>query len=422
MAFRPKNLRNQVLVITGATSGIGLATARLAARKGARLVLAARSESALRQLSDELNALGLRSRSHGHAFASSTRQNIDENDLRSHDLPAGIDVPSGHAIGASGMSVAGDHDTDQGAANVSGGRAVAVVADVANEADVKRIAETAIEAFGGFDTWINNAAVAIYGYLDQVPMAEMRRLMDVDFWGVVHGSLAAIEHFKDRGGTLINMGSVLSDRAIPVQGIYTAAKHAVKGFTDSLRMEMEMRGFPIAITLIKPTSIDTPYPHHAKNYMKKEASLPPPVYAPDVVARTILHCAEHPHRDVYVGGGAKMMAASGQYAPRITDAVMEKTMLRMQQQDKPAPKRDDHNLFNPMQDFRERGDYPGHVSRSSMYTAASLHPLTTLAIAGGTALALGMALRCVSARRNGQRTHHDVEIEGSYLSRAEAIH
>jgi short-subunit dehydrogenase len=372
-------------------------------------VLAARNESALRRLSDEINAQSKTGDGRGVPAAThrSFRENVDAKQLRSDDLPADLEVPSGHENAASGLAMAGDDSTDEGAVNVPGGRAVAVVADVAHEDDVKRIAETAIEAFGGFDTWINNAAIAIYGYLDQVPLTEMRRLMDVDFWGVVHGSLAAVEHFKVRGGTLINIGSVLSDRAVPVQGIYSAAKHAVKGFTDSLRMEMEMRGYPIAITLIKPTSIDTPYPQHAKNYMKKEASLPPPVYSPDVVARTILHCAEHPHRDVYVGGGAKMIAASGKYAPRMTDVLMEKTMLRMQQQDKPAPKRDDHNLFQPMPDFEERGDYPGHVASSSMYTTASLHPMATMAIIGGLGLAFGILLRNRKSHRAAAVMHED---------------
>jgi short-subunit dehydrogenase len=102
-----------------------------------------------------------------------------------------------------------------------------------------------------------------------------------------------VAHLKARGGALINVGSTLSDRAIPLQGMYCASKHAVKGFTDALRMEVEEAKYPIAVTLIKPAAIDTPYTEHAKNYMPVEPQNPAPVYAPETVARAILHAATH---------------------------------------------------------------------------------------------------------------------------------
>src|SRR3982751_4863770 len=254
MNIQLKNLNKQVVVITGASSGIGLVTARMAAERGARLVVAARSEEALKALVSEIKA--------------------------------------------------------------SGGEAVHVVADVASEDDVRRISEAARQHFGGFDTWINNAGVSIYGKLTEVSIEDQRRLFDTNFWGVVYGSYVAAEHLKQRrGGALINVGSTLSDRAIPIQGIYSASKHAVKGFTDALRMELEAEGAPVSVTLIKPGAIATPYPEHAKNYMEREPTVPPPVYAPEVVAEAILYCAEHPERDVFAGGGGKAISMSGQYAP-----------------------------------------------------------------------------------------------------------
>src|SRR5439155_6660231 len=112
-----------------------------------------------------------------------------------------------------------------------------------------------------------------------------QRLMQTNFWGVVHGSTVAARHLRERGGgAIINLGSIVSDRAIPLQGMYSASKHAVKGYTDALRMELEEEGAPIAVTLVKPAGINTPFPRHAKNYMEREATLPPPVYAPEVVA------------------------------------------------------------------------------------------------------------------------------------------
>jgi short-subunit dehydrogenase len=270
--------------------------------------------------------------------------------------------------------------------NTAGGEALAVVADVGKEEDVRHIADAAVTRFGGFDTWVNDAAVSIYGKIAEVPIEEHRRLFETNFWGMVYGSLAAAKHLRTRGGggALINIGSTVSDRAIPLQGMYSASKHAIKGFTDALRMELEAEGAPVAVTLVKPGSIDTPFPRHAKNYMDKEATLPPPVYAPDVVARAVLHCATHPERDVFVGGGGKMIAASGQFAPRLTDRMMERNLFDMQKKDAPPSRRD--SLFAPSEDLAERGGYDGRVMETSAYTRASLHPWITGALMLGAGL------------------------------------
>ncbi|MDQ3255217.1 MAG: SDR family oxidoreductase, partial [Acidobacteriota bacterium] len=237
MDVKLKKLNEQIIVITGASSGIGLSTARMAAKRGARLVLAARSGNALRQLTDEL-----------------TRD---------------------------------------------GGKAVSVVADVSRQEDVAAIARKAQEAFGGFDTWVNNAGIGMYGKLEDVAIEDMRRLYETNVWGLIYGSLEAVKHLKRRGGALINVGSTVSERAIPLQGIYSSSKHAVKGFTDALRMELEHDGAPISVSLVKPGAIDTPFTTNAKNYLDREPHHVPPVYAPEVVAEAILHCAETPVRDVF---------------------------------------------------------------------------------------------------------------------------
>jgi short-subunit dehydrogenase len=340
MKLKLRPLDTQVIVITGATSGIGLVTARKAAALRARLVLASRNEGALRTLADEING--------------------------------------------------------------AGGEAVHAVADVANEEDVRKIAATARQRFGGFDTWVNNAGVSIYGNLTDVSLADHRRLFETNYWGVVHGSLVAVEHLKLRGGALINIGSALSDRAIPVQGAYCASKHAVKGFTDALRMELEHEEIPISVTLIKPAAIDTPYKNHAKNYLPVEPQNPPPVYAPEVVADAILHCAENAERDLFVGAGGKGISAAGHYAPEITDKVMEWTMFGMQETDKPARDLNDNALYQPSGPYAERGGYEGHVAESSLYTKASLHPL----LAGGLFLA-GAGLAYFAFRGSGRNGNPD---------------
>ncbi len=324
MAVKLKSLKDQVVVITGASSGIGLTTARLAAERGSKVVLAARNEDALTKLAEEINS--------------------------------------------------------------AGGSAVSVVADVAGEGDVKKIAAEALNRFGGFDTWVNNAGVSIYGKIEEVPIGDMRQLFETNFWGVVHGSLVAAEHLRANGGAIINVGSTLSDRAIPLQGMYCASKHAVKGFTDAFRMELEAEDAPISVTLIKPSAIDTPYKEHAKNYLGVEPENPPPVYAPETVAETILHCAENQVRDVFVGGGGKALSVLGKFAPRLTDMYMNATMFGQQRSDKPDDQMPDGLYESTDSSLRERGGYDGHVSESSVYTKASLHPVLT-----GAAVALSAA-------------------------------
>jgi hypothetical protein len=243
--------------------------------------------------------------------------------------------------------------------------------------------------------------VSIYGNVTDVSLADHRRLFETNYWGVVHGSLVAVEHLKLRGGAIINIGSALSDRAIPLQGAYCASKHAVKGFTDALRMELEREKIPISVTLIKPAAVDTPYKDHAKNYLPVKPKNPPPVYAPEVVAGAILYCAENLERDVFVGGGAKGISMAGQFAPEITDKVMEWTMFDVQETDKPALSPQDNALYQPAGPYAERGGYEGHVLESSLYTKASLHPL----IAGGLLFA-SAGLAYVAFRQGRSNGHH----------------
>ncbi|HEU4564319.1 MAG TPA: SDR family oxidoreductase, partial [Gemmatimonadaceae bacterium] len=283
------------------------------------------------------------------------------------------------------------------AIRADGGRAMHVVADVGDFDEVRGIADAAIREFGAIDTWVNNAGVSIYGKIVDVPVADARRLFETNYWGVVNGSLVAIPHLREHGGALINIGSTLSDRAIPLQGHYGASKQAVKAFTDTLRMELEKDGIPISVTLVKPGAIDTPYPEHARNYMEMEPKHPPPVYAPEVVARTILTCAERPTRDVYVGAGGKMTAAMDNI-PRIGDRYMKATMFDQQKMaDRPRPADREDSLWEPHpDDARERGSYPGRVRKSSAYTTAAMHPMATAL--GLAAVGVGMALAARRAR------------------------
>lgn len=332
MPIRLRPIKDQVIVITGASSGIGLATAQEAARRGARVVLASRDETDIKQAADQITA--------------------------------------------------------------EGGRATPVVVDVGDQASVEALAEQAIVAYDRIDTWVNNAGVSIYGRIEEVPLDDAQRLFETNYWGVVHGSLAALPHLKLHGGALINVGSELSETALPLQGHYAASKAAVKGFTDTLRMELHRDGAPVSVTLIQPAAIDTPYPEHAMNYLGVEPKHAPPVYAPEIVADAILACAETPHRNLRVGGAAKMFTAMEKIAPALGDRFKERTAFDGQKTDE-AP-RDDDTLFAPRPgDGRVRGSYPGRVMKRSFYTAAALNPVKTLL---GAAALVGIA-GVLNARR-----------------------
>jgi len=324
-----KKLEDQVVVITGASSGIGLATARMAAKRGAKLVLVARSEPALQELTEELKAAG----------------------------------------------------TD----------AIYVKADVGVETDVRDVRNAALNYFGGFDTWVNNAAVSIYGKITDVSLEDHRRMFDTNYWGVVYGSIVAADHLSNKGGAIVNIGSTVSDRAIPIQGIYSASKHAIKGFTDALRMELEHDKLPVSVTLIKPAAINTPYTQHAKNYLPVEPNVPPPVYSPSIVAEAILYAAENPVRDLFVGGGAKALSMAGYYAPNLTDKYMEWRMVDAQQRSEPSLLQHS-GLDGPTGELKETGDYEGHVAKTSLYTQARLHPRLAVGSFAFLATALGYAL------------------------------
>ena len=323
-----KPLDQQVVVITGASSGIGLATARMAAAAGAKVVLTARNGEVLAEV--------------------------------------------------------------QRAIEQGGGEAIHVVADVGERAQLQAVADRAIQRFGRIDTWVNDAGLSIFGRLEEVSDADHQRLFQTNFWGLVYGSLVALPHLKTTGGVLINLGSVASDIAFPLQGMYCASKHAIKGFTDALRIELEEEGAPVAVTLIKPASIDTPFPQNARNYTDHEPKLPPPIYRTEEVANAIVQAAVHPQRDIYIGGGGRLMSSAQRMAPRTFDRIA-RTMTAQQQRDEPARHRDGA-LYEAGLGGRVAGEHPGYVMRRSYYTRSVLHPLTTAAVVAGVGLAAASLL------------------------------
>lgn len=251
-------LAQQVVVITGASSGIGLCTARLAAARGACVVLVARSGNVLYQASAAI----------------------------------------------------GD----------AGGQSIAVPADVASREQLEAAAQAAIQAFGRIDTWINNAGVSIYGRLDTVTEEDSRRLFATNFWGVVNGSLVALPYLEKQGGALINVGSAASEA--PLQGMYACSKLAVQSFTDTLRVEVEeIDRSPVRVTLIQPAAVNTPHADHAANYLGGKPVRPTPMLDPLEVAEAILRAATEGGRDVKVGTGSRLNTAGTHWTPPPRDKM-----------------------------------------------------------------------------------------------------
>lgn len=335
---RLKPLDQQAIVITGATSGIGLATARRAARAGACVFLIARGEQDLKRLTEELQA--------------------------------------------------------------EGARAAYAVADVADHEALAEAAEKCIRLFGGFDTWVNNAGVSIFGPIRDTTLEDQRRLFETNYWGVVNGSLVAAAHLRDRpgGGAIINVASILADAPIPVQGVYSASKHAVKGFTNALRMELIREQAPVTLSLVKPGAVDTPYNRHARNLTGQAVHNPQPVYATHVVADTILYCASHPIREITVGGGGRLIASFYSALPGVAEPLFARFAPSLMRDRHSAYQPFDDGLYDPTEDgLDEEVHYP-MVRQFSVLAEARKHPGVT-----GGALAL-MALAAIAAVLLNQRS------------------
>jgi short-subunit dehydrogenase len=336
MGVKLKPLDEQVVVVTGASSGIGLTIATRAAEAGAKVMLFSRNEGALKEIVQDFRNQG---------------------------------YEADYAVG-----------------------------DIGVRQDVKHLAEATIERFGGFDTWINNAGVGIYAHLEEITDEDHERMFRTNYWGVVYGSTEALPQLKRRGGALINIGSIASDIPTPMLSAYAASKHAVKGFTDSLRLELINEKAPVSVTLIKPSGINTPFGRHSKNYMEEASQVPPPVYSPHRVADTVLYAAQHPTREATVGGAGIAMMAAAQMAPGVSDHIFARAFEELA---KGGEKRgtEGENLWGPGDDGDMFGGQDG-MRRFSAYTVVRTHPRLSLGLG---LLASAAAIGWLAARNGSSR-------------------
>ncbi|MFI7077945.1 SDR family oxidoreductase [Micromonospora sp. NPDC049903] len=257
-----RKLADATVVITGASSGIGAATAYALARRGCAVVLAARSAPALERVAGHCRELG--------------------------------------------------------------GRALVVPTDVTDPDAVRRLATAAATEFGRIDAWINNAAVGAVGLFDEIPEAEFRRVLDVNLLGSANGIRAALPHLSAAGGgVVVNNASILAEVAMPYQSPYNAAKHGIRGLADTVRQELRLTGRgAISVCTVLPATIDTPFFRHAANHSGRELTPPPPVYPPEVVAETIVRLLRKPRREAYAGGAARLIGLPWRLAPAAAERLL----------------------------------------------------------------------------------------------------
>jgi NAD(P)-dependent dehydrogenase (short-subunit alcohol dehydrogenase family) len=334
---RLKPIENQVVVVMGASSGIGRETALRFARGGARVAVSARGEEGLLSLVDEI--------------------------------------------------VAG------------GGEATALTAEVSEFDQVKAVAERTVERYGRLDTWVHLAAAGLFARFDQTRPEEFRRVVEVDLLGQVYGAMAALPHLKHQGrGALVHVSSVVAKRSVPLQSAYCASKHGIDGFLESLRVELAHEGWAgIGVTNVLPAAINTPFFTKARTRLGVKPKGFPPIYQPGVVADAILYSAEKAPREIVAGGAGKGMLITQRLSPRLMDALMLRGGFGSQMTDEPKSATDPDGLFAPMEgQDRPEGDFGGQATPRSYLTWLDTHPAAKWSVgAAVTLVALG-ALRAKS--------------------------
>ncbi|MET7484402.1 SDR family oxidoreductase [Streptomyces sp. NPDC005538] len=337
-------MNQQTVVITGASAGIGRATARLFAERGANVVLLARGK-------------------------------------------AGLDA-----------TVAEVEDR--------GGHALAVPTDVADRTQVEAAAVAAEEAFGPIDVWVNNAFTSVFAPFMEIEPAEYERVTAVSYLGFVNGTRAALQRMIPRDtGVIVQVGSALGDRSIPLQSAYCGAKHAVNGFTSSVRTELMHQHSHVNITVVQMPAVNTPQFSWVLSRLPKNPQPVPPIYQPEVAARAVVNAADHPHRkQYYVGASTAATVLANKVAPGLLDRYLARTGYASQQTDDGASGARPANLWHPADeapehDYGAHGSFDSTAHPRSAEAALARHPGLVLGAAtGAAAVAFGAVLRHRRAR------------------------
>jgi short-subunit dehydrogenase len=321
----------EVVVVTGASAGVGRAAAVGFARRGARVGLLARGRERLESARKEVEA--------------------------------------------------------------AGGEGLVLVADVTDPDEVERAAAAAEDALGPIDVWVNNAMAAIFSPFAQVTPAEYKRATDVTYLGCVWGTMAALHRMLPRDrGVIVQVGSALAYRAIPLQTAYCGAKHAIQGFTESLRCELLHERSGVHVTMVQLPALNTPQFDWGRNRMPRKPQPVPPIYQPEVAADAIVWAAHARRREVYVGGSTLVSVAGDKIAPGLGDRYLARTGYASQQTDEPAGGEPADNLFDPAPgDPGAHGRFDAQAVARSLQLTATKHrgALGALALVVGAGLVRG---------------------------------
>ena len=331
-----KPIKEQVVVVCGASSGIGRKTALEFAERGAKVVVSARHNEGLESLVEEIRA--------------------------------------------------------------AGGEATAIAADVTRFSDLQAVADLAVDTYGRLDTWVQTAAISLYAKFEETEPDEFARVIEVNLIGTAHAAKAALPHLKktaqaDGGAALICTSSVEGKVSLPLQSAYASSKHGVIGLLEAIRIEMEEEGVPVSVTNVMPAGINTPFFNKARTKIGVKPMPMPPIYEPDVVADVMLYAAQHPTRDISAGGAAKSFIWGERFTPRLLDKMLVRTGFKGQMTDEPKAADAPANSYRPIDgQNRVYGDFSDQ-SKGSLLTWFDTHPLAGRAIK--TAL-LGAAVFAVS--------------------------
>jgi len=327
-----KPIHQQVVVVFGASSGIGRETAIQFARKGAKVVVAARGADGLKSLVESIRNFG--------------------------------------------------------------GEAIYQVADTAEYEQVQAVAVRAVGEYGRLDTWVHCAGVSLYATFENTSPEEFRRVLEVNLLGQIYGAKAALPHIKKEGrGALIHISSVEGKRALPLQSAYASSKHGIIGFLDSLRMELQREGKPIFVTNVMPAGINTPFFNKARTKLGVKPMPAPPIYHPQVVAEVILHAAEHPTRDIFAGGAARMFAVLQNLSGTMMDRYLSKTMFEGQKTNEPKSQDAPDNLYGAVAGYdKVGGDFAAKAKSQSKMRWYETNPNTSRFIKGAAVAGLALML------------------------------
>jgi NAD(P)-dependent dehydrogenase (short-subunit alcohol dehydrogenase family) len=308
---RKKPLHEQVMVVTGASSGVGRAVARAAGERGAKVVVGARGEDGLSAAVEEIER--------------------------------------------------------------AGAEALAVAGDVAEREYNDELVRAALERFGRIDTFVANAIVTVYAEVEHLEPDELRRVLDVNFFGVAYGYWAALPALKESHGTFLHVSSALAYRGIPLQAAYCSSKAAARTFLESARVELQKHGHDVAISLVLPGAINTPQFDRDRQKIGKQPQPVPPIYEPEPYAEAVLRCAEKPIRELPVSWGAQKLLWGQKLSPRAGDWMLRRMGWKNQHTDEAKPVDSPDNLYDPLPgDPGAHGRFDGQAKTSTAWTRLRL--------------------------------------------------